>query len=314
MSLRALVVLLFPLCVAATELLAAPPVETGPVGWATEGKGTTGGAGGPTIDVTDAAQLVAAVKSSEPKIVRIKRAIELSDAVRVGSNTTLIGVGADAKLVGGGLHVRKVDNVVIRNLAIRDAPDAIGVEESHHVWIDHCDLSNCKDGLVDVKRGSDFVTVSWCHFHDHHKTCLLGHSDKADVRAIDTGHLRVTYHHNFFDRTETRHPRVRYAEPVHVFNNLYRGNAYGVASVMDAGVLVEGNVFEDVEQPTLVEYGDSPDPGRLVERKNVFLRSGAPETRGTVDETRLKYEYRLDDTASIPEIVTQGAGVGRIAE
>ncbi len=285
-----------------------------PIGWATEGEGTRGGAGGSTHDVTDAQTLLDLVKSDEAKTIRIHGKISLKDPLRVGSNTSLLGVGADAGLRGGGLHIRKAQNVIVRNLTITEAPDAVNIEESQHIWIDHCDFSHCKDGLVDIKRGSDFITVSWNHFHDHHKTCLLGHSDKPDIRKIDSGHLRVTYHHNFFDGTLTRHPRVRFAEPVHVFNNYYRGNEYGVASVMDAGVLVEGNCFEDVEQPTLTAYGDSPDPGRLLERLNQFVRSGPPQSRGTVDEQALKYTYQLDDAAMIPEIVTQGAGVGRLSE
>ena len=126
---------------------------------------------------------------------------------------------------------------------------------------------------------------------------------------MDTGHLRVTYHHNFFDGTQTRHPRVRYGEPVHVFNNYYRGNEYGVASVMDAGVIVEGNYFEDVKQPTLTSYGDSPDPGRLVQRANHFVRSGEPQSRGEVDEQRLTYKYTLDDATKIRDLVSRGAGV-----
>lgn len=39
---------------------------------------------------------------------------------------------------------------------------------------------------------------------------------------------------------------MRFGEPVHVHNN-YKGNAvYGVASTMNAGVVVEGNHFEGV--------------------------------------------------------------------
>lgn len=282
------------------------------LGWATVGEGTTGGAGGPEFEASDADSLAKWVQSSDAKVIRITGTIRLTSNLRVGSNTTLVGVGADAKLIGAGLHLRKVHNVIVRNLAITEASDAIGLEESHHLWIDHCDLSECRDGLLDIKRGSDYITVSWNHFHDHHKTCLLGHSDKADIREQDKDHLRVTYHHNYFDGTETRHPRVRFAQGVHVFNNYYRGNDYGVASVMDAGVIVEGNYFEEVRQPTLTAYGDSPEPGRLLERGNVFVRSGQPQSRGEVDDAVVSYSYRLDDPDSIPELVTQGAGVGRI--
>lgn len=281
----------------------------GPIGWASAEGGTTGGAGGPTVTAADEAALVRHAKAEGPLVIRISGTIRLSEPVRVGSDKTILGAGADARLVGGGLRVAKAKNVVIRNLSISEAPDAIDIESSRHVWVDHCDLSRCKDGLLDVKRGSDLVTVSWNHFHDHHKTCLLGHSDKEDIRRLDTGRLRVTYHHNFFDGTATRHPRVRFAEPVHVFNNYFRGNEYGVASLMDAGTLVEGNYFEDVERPTLTEYGDSPDPGRLAERDNLYKSSGAPQSRGTVAEPRDAYSYTLDAAEDVPAAVRNGAGV-----
>jgi pectate lyase len=277
-------------------------------GWATVGEGTTGGAGGAEFLVSTAEEFVEAIQGDAPKIIRIAAEIKLGEAVRLTSNTTLVGTGPKAMITGGGLHLRRVHNVIIQDLVIAKAADAIGIEESHHVWIDHCDLSNCRDGLIDIKRGSDFITVSWNHFHDHHKTCLLGHSDKQDVREMDRGHLRVTYHHNFFDGTKTRHPRVRFAEGVHVFNNYFRKNEYGVASVMDAGVIVESNVFEDVEHPTLVAYGDSPEPGRLAERDNLLIRSGKPDTRGVVDDSGLHYKYTIDAVTSIQTSVAAEAG------
>nr|WP_218136410.1 hypothetical protein [Nonomuraea jiangxiensis] len=177
----------------------------------------------------------------------------------MASDKTIIGIGANAALVGGGLTIglpvdditappaNAVHNIIIRNISFSGATDdMINVQMfSHHVWIDHNDFSNGDDGAVDIKRGSDFVTVSWNRFHDHDKTLLLSHDEDAGPQ--DTGRLRLTYHHNFFDGTYQRHPRVRFAEPVHVFNNYYRNNAlYGVASTENAGVLVEGNYFESV--------------------------------------------------------------------
>jgi pectate lyase len=286
--------------------------DDGPVGWASAAGGTTGGQRGATVTATDAAALEAAAHSTPPLIIRVVGTIHLANPLRVKSNKTLVGAGPDATLVGGGIFLTKVSNIIIRNLTIHDAPDAINLEgAAHHVWVDHCDLSHCNDGLLDIKRGSDFVTVSWNRFHDHHKTCLLGHSDKDDIRRMDAGHLRVTYHHNFFDGTQTRHPRVRFAEPVHVFNNYFKNNEYGVAALMDSGVLVEGNVFENVEHPTHTKYGDSPGPGRLVERDNLYIKSGSPEVRGTVAEPREAYRYALDKPADVARIVAQGAGVGK---
>jgi pectate lyase len=289
-----------------TEGPGAP--EAPPVGWASVGGGTTGGQGGLTVTVSGASELVSQAESRLPLVIRVVGTISLSKPVRVNSNKMILGVGNDATIRGGGFQIAKVHNVIIRNLTITEAPDAINIEAAHHVWVDHCDLSKCTDGLLDIKRGSDHVTVSWNHFHDHHKTSLVGHSDKEDIRQIDTGHLRVTYHHNFFDGTQTRHPRVRFAEPVHVFNNYFKNNEYGVAALMDSGVVVEGNVFENVEHPTHTQYGDSPDPGRLVERENLYIKSGKPEVRGSVVEPRTVYHYTLDPTADVARVVQRGAG------
>ena len=125
-----------------------------------------------------------------------------------------------------------------------------------------------------------------------------------------SGTCGVTYHHNWFDGSGTRHPRVRFGNPVHVYNNFYAGNEYGVASTMGAGVLVEGNYFENVDEPTLVGYADS-DPGTLVQRSNHFVGSGAPESAGSV--ARIPYGYSLDTASAVRSIVTAGAGAGRIS-
>jgi pectate lyase len=237
----------------------------------------------------------------------------IPEQVRVHSNKTLIGVGAGAKLAGGGIYIRGANNIILRNLTITDSQDGITIERgSHHIWIDHCDLSRCQDGLIDIKTGSDLITISWNHFHDHHKACLLGHSDDPAVLAADKGKLRVTYHHNFFDGTKTRHPRVRIAEPVHVFNNYYLNNQYAVAATADAGVIVEANYFEGVRSPTLVQYGKSA-AGRVVARDNVCVKCKAqPQQRGTVQEIGDAYPYTLDKAKDIPKIVRRGAGVGKV--
>jgi pectate lyase len=289
----------------------------GPVGFAAVSalgqSGTTGGAGGQTVTVSNATEFVAAVKRTEPLIIQVNGTIALSSMQKVTSNKTIVGVGTSGKITGGGLNISAVSNVIIRNLTFADLKDdAINVQDSaHHIWIDHNDLSNAYDGLVDIKRGSDYVTVSWNHTHNHSKTMLLGHDDGNGSQ--DKGHLRVTYHHNFFDGTDQRHPRVRFGEPVHVFNNYYLNNGlYGVASTAEAGVLVEGNYFENVAYPTYTLYGDSTVPGRLVERNNVYVNSGTPQVLGAVVEPSTYYRYTLDNPSSIPAIVRAGAGVGKL--
>jgi pectate lyase len=290
-------------------LTAAAPAEDSPVGWASVEGGTTGGARGPLVTVSNTAAFIARVESAPPVVVRVSGTIQLPRAVRVKSNKTILGAGPDATITGNGFQVSNVFNVIIRNVTIKGAPVGINIESgANHIWVDHCDLSKCTDKLLNIKRGADLVTVSWNHFHDHTLSCLVGHSDGEDIREIDQGHLRVTYHHNFFDGTVHWHPRVRFAEPVHVFNNYYLNNQSGVIAVMDSGVLVEGNVFENVQAPTHTRFGDSPDPGRLVERENLYINSGKRDTRGTVAEPRNVYRYTLDKSSDVARIVREGAG------
>jgi pectate lyase len=287
-----------------------PPASNGADGWAGTNGGTSGGAGGASVTVTSGSALTEALKQPGPQTIRVQGMVSMTGMTKVLSNTTIVGVGASSGITGGGLQLRSVKNVIIRNLVFTKADDdSINVEEgSTNIWIDHNDLSDGYDGLVDIKRGSDFVTVSWNHVHDHHKTMLLGHSD--DNGSQDRGHLRVSYHHNFFDGTQTRHPRVRFANPVHVYNNYYRGNEYGVASTEGAGVLVEGNVFENVKSPTLVGYEDSG-PGALVQRDNLFSGSGTPQASGSV--ASIPYRYTLEAASGIKVRVSAGAGTGKVS-
>ncbi len=289
-----------------------------PVGFASVNalgqNGTTGGAGGPTVTVRTATELLDYIFRAGPYIIQVDGMITVPSAMhKVASDKTIIGLGANSGIRGGGLNLTNgVKNVIIRNMVFTGASDdSIVLQESvHHVWIDHCDLSNGYDGLIDIKRGSDYVTVSWNRFHNHDKTSLVGHDDGN--ASQDLGHLRVTYHHNWFDGTVQRTPRVRFADPVHVFNNYYLNNSgYGVASTMNAGVLVEGNYFEGVANPTVIQTGDS-DTGRLVERNNVFVNSGAPQTAGSVVEPSAYYNYTLDNPADVKSIVIQGAGTGKL--
>ena len=287
--------------------------------------GTTGGAGGATIGVDTAAELLAAIGRPEPLTICVSGTITLPAGMYdVASHKSIVGVGATAGISGGGFNIglpvstvtappaNAVQNVIIQNLSFRNASDdSVNVQMfSHHVWIDHNDLAQGYDGLIDVKRGSSYVTVSWNHTHHHTKNMLLGHDDNNG--AQDTGRLMVSYHHNWFDATPQRNPRVRFGEPVHVYNNYYFYNTdTGVACQNNAGCVVEGNYFEDVEEPVTNTYAGPA--GRCVARNNVFVgESGAPDCSGTVQEPRTYYAYTLDDPNAVKAIVTAGAGVGRV--
>ncbi len=343
------VVLLFVFCAgiqfAAPGVSASTPSDTvvtyeaSPVGFASVNalgqNGTTGGAGGDTVYITTGDALYTFLDDRKdpngtlhlaPKVVVIQGKITSAKKqleIKQTYNLTFIGKGTDAAFEGTGLFVKQSYNIIIRNLEFRNSPiDGIAVQyaESHHVWIDHCTLSDSPDldtadarhdGLIDVTHGASYVTISWCHLTNHTKTCLLGHSD--DNSAEDAGKLKTTYHHNWFDNSGQRHPRVRYAE-CHIFNNYYVGNGrmlYGVASTCTAQVTVESNYFKSVPSPTLVGYAESP-VGNLVERNNIYVNSGVPQTLGTVPEPGASYQYTLTDPALLPVIIPKYCGSGHM--
>ncbi|MER7456882.1 RICIN domain-containing protein [Micromonospora sp. NPDC126480] len=287
-----------------------PPPAGGLVGWATQNGGTTGGGNAATTTVTSASALSSALGSSSAAVIRVSGTISCSGMLRVRSNKTILG-NAGATIAGCGFTINGDRNVIVRNLTFRGwDDDAINVEQSAtNIWIDHNTFTDGYDGAVDIKRGSDFVTVSWNRVHNHDKTMLLGHSDSN--ASQDVGHLRVTYHHNWFDGSNQRNPRVRFGNPVHVYNNFYANvGGYGVASTMNAGVLVEGNYFENVDDPYHLGEGSSG-PGSIVARNNHFVNSGSGQAGGSVNG--IPYPYTLDSASSVKSIVTGGAGAGRIS-
>lgn len=295
-----------------------PPPPTGLIGFASLDamgqNGVTGGAGGPTVTVTTTQGLLDAIDTVGPLIIRIQGTINITSKQGVRPNKTIIGVGTTAVVNGGGFDFYRSFNVMVRNITFTNAEDdAINIgQNSHHIWIDHNRFVSPVDGSIDYVRGADYVTISWNHFDHTDKTMLISHSDSN--ASEDTGHLKVTIHHNFFDHSRQRHPRVRFGEPVHVFNNYYLGNElYGIASTMNGGALAEGNYFENVPFPCFSAsgYADSG-PGRLVQRNNIFVGSGPCEANGTVVEPSTYYSYTVDSPSTVPGIVLNGVGVGKI--
>jgi pectate lyase len=313
---RKVTLALAPVCAAVamnlcgvTAHAATPPLE----GY---GAGTTGGAGGSTTTVSSLSALTAAVKGDAAKTVRVSGAISLSGQVKVGSNTTVIGVGANSGLTGGGLSLDGVHNVIVQNLRISKAvgTDAITViRGANHIWIDHDDLSSdlshgkdYYDGLVDITHAADYITVSWNHFHDHYKVSLVGHSDSN--AAEDTGHLHVTYAHNWFSNVNSRLPSVRFGT-AHIYDNYFQNvTDSAVHSRMGAQSLVQNNVFRSVKT-AVTTTGDSKTDGYANLSGN-DLGGAATDITRTGTFTKPPYAFTLTATSSVIGSVTAGAGTG----
>ena len=203
-----------------------------PVGYASQNGGTTGGKGGTTTTVASLAEFTAAVgkkTDTTAKVIYIKGAITGPAKVNIGSNKSILGTDSSASLTNVGLYVDKSKNVVIQNLKISKVlatnGDAIGIQASTNVWVDHVDVSSdidhgkdYYDGLIDVTHASDWVTISNSYIHDHYKASLVGHSDSNG--AEDTGHLHVTYANNYWNNISSRTPSIRFGTG-HIVNSTF---------------------------------------------------------------------------------------------
>ncbi|MGR6968464.1 pectate lyase family protein [Streptomyces cynarae] len=303
------------LAVAAGLALPQPAgaAETAPVGF---GAGTTGGGSTGAVTVSTLAAFKSAVTGGSAKVVKVSGLIALSGQVDVGSNTTIVGVGPSSGFTGGGLRLKKVSNVVVRNLNISKAvkTDAITVQASTKVWIDHNTLSSDRDhgkdyydGLVDITHGSDYVTVSWNTFKDHWKGSLVGHSDNN--ASEDTGHLHVTYHHNYFSDVNSRIPSLRFGTG-HFYNNYVVGAETAVHSRMGAQMLVENNVFRNTQVAVTTDHDSDVDGYANMTGND--LGGAATEVSRVGTFTKPPYSYSAEPASSVAASVTSGAGAGRL--
>ncbi|EAU31296.1 pectate lyase B precursor [Aspergillus terreus NIH2624] len=253
---------------------------------------------------------VVAVSGDDPKVVVVSGNIkQTADQARVGSNTSIIGKDANAVLEGFGVLVKEKENVIIQNLGIKkvlaDNGDAIGVQYSNNVWIDHCDVSSDMDhdkdyydGLIDLTHAADYVTVSNCYIHDHWKASLVGHSDSNGDE--DTGHLRVTYANNHWANINSRGPSLRFGTG-HIYNSYYENVSDAINTRQGAQVLVESNQFVGVKKPLY-----STDGGYAVARDNDFGDGENAAPAGTL--TSVPYDYELVGADGVKAAVVGVAG------
>lgn len=264
---------------------------------------------------------------------RVAAAAEQAKATlqHVGSNVTIVGLGDDARIVGGSLRVRDVRNVIVRNVTFSDARDCfpawdpgdgatgnwnsaydnLSVWTSENVWVDHSTFDDgdnppsslptvfgrpyeIHDGLLDVTHGSDHVTISYNHFRDHDKTAILGSSDS---RTQDAGRHKVTYHHNRWTDVGQRAPRVRFGD-VHVYNNLYEQTREGLfqyywGAGIDSSIYAENNAFE---------LADGVDPARVVTRwkGEMLFETGSTVNGRPVDLVGL-YNASVDEAERLED-------------
>ena len=172
-------------------------------------------------------------------------------------NVTIEGIGEDACFNGFGLGLVDGTNIEVRNLAFFNqgsSDDNMETKGSQHLWVHNCDYfygakgggDHAKgDGSLDSKDCASFCTFAYNHYHDTGKSNLCGMKSEKETNLL-------SYHHNWFDHSDSRHPRVR-TSTVHVWNNYYDGVAkYGVGVTMGASVFVESNYFRNTKYPMMI--------------------------------------------------------------
>lgn len=207
-------------------------------------------------------------KDKTPIAFRIIGKVNLSDLDHISSsaeglqikgammNMTFEGVGDDATVYGFGFLLREAESVEFRNFAImRCLDDAMSLDtDNSHVWIHNMDLFYGKkgsaadqakgDGTVDIKGDSKYVTVAYNRFWDNGKASMCG-------MKSETGPNYITYHHNWFDHSDSRMARIR-TMSVHMYNNYYLHNdVYGVGATSGSSVFMESNYFDATKRPIM---------------------------------------------------------------
>lgn len=201
-----------------------------------------------------------------PLIIRLIGTVKASDIQGLNSNgyiqikgsynTTLEGIGEDATVNGWGILIRESKNVEVRNLGIMLFPDdGISLDtKNENIWVHNNDIfygtaggdaDQAKgDGAADVKAFSNYITMSYNHFWDAGKSSLCGMTESQE--------FFVTYHHNWYDHSDSRHPRIRKGT-IHIYNNYFDGNSkYGVGMTTGGSAFVESNDFRNCKYPMLI--------------------------------------------------------------
>ncbi|MFD0573491.1 polysaccharide lyase family 1 protein [Kitasatospora gansuensis] len=256
--------------------------------------------------------------------------------------------------------MKNVDNVIVRNLTFEDAADcfpqwdptdgddgnwnsmydSLVAYNATHVWVDHNTFTDganvdakqpkyfgrpyqVHDGQLDVVKGADYVTASWNIFKDHGKTILVGNSDSS---TVDTGKLRVTFHHNLWQNTVERAPRVRFGQ-VDVYNNYFVPTAgayeYSIGVGKNSAVVAQQNYFKLPSGITTGEVlrklsgsaltaDNNSVNGTVTDLIGAYNAANSSSKLGTSAGWTPSLRLTVQPASAVPGAVTASAGVGRI--
>lgn len=286
-----------------------------------------------TLDDLDANKSI--LSGNEPYVVTFTERITTSDdksiILNIGSNKTIYGkAGANAGLKNIEMRVEG-SNVIIRNMVFGEViaydgqsysgsgNDALSLNGASHVWVDHCELkSNTKpvlndgnvpqnpgdedfkkdfyDGLLDIKNGATWITISNCYFHDHYKAVLCGSGDEnpdTSPAGISDRDMRVTFAGNYFKNINARMPLFRWGKG-HIYNSYFDAGEFSSdASCInvraESELYIESNTFVGMKSGYAIGFyydTNASRTGKWVSSNN----TGASKKNDTVDKPKYSYE------------------------
>ena len=269
---------------------------------------TTGGAGGPTVTVTNGTDFVTQVGLTGARIIQVNGVLTIG-SVSLKSDKTIVGLGTNATLLGR-LRISGVTNIIVRNLRITNrGDDGISIRDpnTHHVWVDHVTFFDCGDGSCDTSQGADYVTVSWCKFvyptQQEHQFGMIADGPK-DLGPL-TAH--ITLHHNWWSSGADQRMAASSDSLVHYYNNYFNctNNSYCSNARDEAELNIENNYYSGVRDPVLVSSGTT---GLIKTSGNIYSGCTGTIHPGTDTVFTPPYAYSLDPTVNVPAIVQAGAG------
>jgi pectate lyase len=308
--------------------------QPSPIGWAALNGGTTGGGNATPVVVTTLSAFNSAANGTTAAVIYVKGNLGQGTAT-IGSNKTIIGCSGTTPTLSGHVGLSTSSNVIVRNMNIvgyncappdvdvttggqcQNGQDAVTVDKSSkNIWFDHDAVSDGSDGNLDITHASDFITISYTKFFYStkrsdpndtgpmgHRVCnRIGHSDSNT--SEDTGHLNVTFHHDWWaDNVMERMPRVRFGK-VHVFNNLY--TATGDSACIEVGVSCnirsENNVFQGVSNAVDSTHSNAASIIQSIGNVGSATNINAPAFTPP-------YMFTAEPASSVAASVMAGAGV-----
>ncbi|KAH7128263.1 pectin lyase fold/virulence factor [Dendryphion nanum] len=285
-------------------------------GFASLNGGTTGGNGGPTVFATTYQELRDYAARAGPLIIRINTTLTASPRgyeIPIASNKTIIGVGQNGKVSGGGFAIQGTRNIILRNLEVSDTRipsdwpgktedwDGIQVDNGTNIWIDHMKFARMNDGLIDLRRDSTYITVSSTILSEHNKALGIGWTTNVTAR--------ITINDNFFNSTNARNPSADNIAQCHMYNNYFRNcTAYGTYARGNTSLLLENSYYDSTFDPVVAG------PNATIRSSWIKFGKGVEGERTLsvrpegVFRARDYYQYSLRDPYDLPNDIPYFAG------